>query len=178
MIETARLTLRPFEDADVEEAFQWFGDPTVMRFTPSGPDRSLEQTMARLVSYRTHQARHGFSKWIIVDRSSSRAIGDSGLLVLDEYGWIDLGFRLSRPHWGKGVATEAASAWVRAAFETHHLIEVGAFTHPDNAASLRVLDKLGFRRVRQGTVMGMDSIVFALTPADHRRIAGARATTS
>jgi RimJ/RimL family protein N-acetyltransferase len=43
-------------------------------------------------------------------------IGDSGLLLLKEYGWIDLGFRLAQSHWGKGLATAAALAWVRAAF--------------------------------------------------------------
>jgi ribosomal-protein-alanine N-acetyltransferase len=178
VIETTRLTLRPFEETDVEAAFQWFSDPIVMRFTPSGPDASVEQTRARLLSYRTHQARHGFSKWALVDRSSSRIIGDSGLLVLDEEEWIDLGFRLSRAYWGKGFATEAASAWVRAAFEKHHLPALGAFAHPDNLASLRVLDKLGFRRVRQGTVMGMEAIVFALSAAAFRRGAGARLTTA
>jgi RimJ/RimL family protein N-acetyltransferase len=88
--------------------------------------------------------------------------------VLEEYGWIDLGFRLARPHWGKGFATEAAAGWVRAAFETHHLAGLGAFAHPENAASLRVLEKLGFRRLRQGTVMGMESVIYALAPADVR----------
>jgi RimJ/RimL family protein N-acetyltransferase len=168
MMETARLILRPFEEADVEGAFEWFGDAIVMRFTPSGPDKSVEQTKVRLESYRAHQATHGFSKWVIVDRSSSRPIGDSGLLVLEEYGWTDLGFRLSRPHWGKGFATEAAAAWVRAAFEEHRLRGLGAFAHPDNIASLHVLAKLGFRRMRQGTVMGMESIVYSLAPADVR----------
>lgn len=165
VIETARLTLRPFGKGDETEAFHWFADPAVMRFTPSGPDKSVAATKARLASYRTHQARHGFSKWAIVDRISARRIGDSGLLMLDEYEWIDLGFRLSRSYWGKGFATKAASAWARAAFEKHQLAELGAFAHPDNAASLRVLEKLGFRRVRKGTVMGMESIIFALTSA-------------
>ena len=169
MFETPRLILRPFEEADPEDAFEWFSDPRVMWFTPSGPDRSVEQTEARLAGYQTHQAKHGFSKWLILDRLSSRPIGDSGLLVLDEYGWIDLGFRLSQPFWGKGFATEAASAWVRAAFEEHHLAELGAFAHPDNVASLRVLSKLGFRCVRRGSVMGMESIIFSLSSADFRR---------
>jgi [ribosomal protein S5]-alanine N-acetyltransferase len=67
-IETVRLTLRPFKEDDLREAFSWFGDPLVMRFTPSGPDRDMAQTAARIVIYRRHQAEHGFSKWIILDR--------------------------------------------------------------------------------------------------------------
>jgi len=115
-IETSRLILRPFESSDVEAAFAWFGDPIVMRFTPTGPDTSLDQTKARLTSYQEHQTTHGFSKWIILDRRLGCAIGDSGLLELREYACIDLGFRLVQRYWGKGLATEAASAWVHAAF--------------------------------------------------------------
>jgi len=47
-IETERLILRPFEVSDAEAAFGWLGDPVVMRFTPTGPDVSIEQTRTRL----------------------------------------------------------------------------------------------------------------------------------
>lgn len=91
VIETSRLLLRPFESADMDAAFQWLSDAEVMQYIPGGPDTSLEQTAARIARYRSHQAAHGFGKWIAVDRESRRAIGDSGLLVLQEEGWIDLG---------------------------------------------------------------------------------------
>jgi RimJ/RimL family protein N-acetyltransferase/predicted metal-dependent hydrolase len=162
LIETRRLTLRPFESDDVEAAFAWFGDPNVMRFTPSGPDTSIEQTKARLANYQEHQTEHGFSKWIVLHRHLGRLIGDSGLLVLREYGWIDLGFRLAQPYWGQGLATEAACAWVRAAFNDFHIDRLTAFVHPENVASIRVLEKLGFLAERRDTIMGMNSIVFSL----------------
>lgn len=161
-IETRRLILRPFESADVEAAFGWFGDPVVMRFTVTGPDKSIEQTRTRLTYFEKHQQTHGFSKWVILNAASGVAIGDSGLLVLPECGWIDLGFRLSQPHWGQGLATEAASAWMRAAFDEYHIRRLGAFVHPENVASIRVLEKLGFHAERRDTVMGMESIVFSL----------------
>ena len=161
-IETRRLILRPFEPADVEAAFEWFGDRVVMRFTVTGPDKSIEQTRTRLTYFEKHQQTHGFSKWVILNAASGVAIGDSGLLVLPECGWIDLGFRLSQPHWGQGLATEVASAWVRAAFDEYHIHRLGAFVHPENVASIRVLEKLGFHAERRDTVMGMESIVFSL----------------
>lgn len=163
-IETARLLLRPFTLADAPAAFGWFGDPAVMRFTATGPDTSVEQTQARLDGYQKHQQKHGFSKWLILDAHSGELLGDSGLLVLPEYGWIDLGFRLARRNWGKGLATEAASAWVRAAFDELHLSRLGAFVHVENSASIRVLEKLGFCTERRDKVMGMESIVFSLSP--------------
>jgi ribosomal-protein-alanine N-acetyltransferase len=161
-IETRRLILRPFEPADTEAAFAWFGDPVVMRFTPTGPDKSIEETRKRLSYFENHQQEHGFSKWVVLNKTSGVAIGDSGLLVLPECGWIDLGFRLAQPHWGQGLATEAASAWVRAGFDEYRIHQLAAFVHPKNVASIRVLEKLGFHAERQDTVMGMESIVFSL----------------
>jgi ribosomal-protein-alanine N-acetyltransferase len=142
IIETSRLILRPFESSDAEAAFAWFGDPIVMRFTPAGPDTSLDQTKVRLTSYQEHQTTHGFSKWIILDCRLGCVIGDSGLLELREYGWINLSFRLAQPCWGKGLATEAASAWVHAAFHDLHLDRLTAFVHPRNYPSIRILEKL------------------------------------
>ncbi len=165
-IETRRLILRPFESDDVEAAFAWFGDPIVMRFTPTGPDTSIEQTKARLAHYQEHQTEHGFSRWIVLDRHLGRPIGDSGLLALQEYGWIDLGFRLAQPYRGQGLATEAARAWVRAAFDDFHIDRLIAFVHPENVVSIRVLEKLGFHAERRDTIMGMNAIVFSLGAND------------
>ncbi len=169
-IETSQLILRPFESADAAAGFGWFGNPLVMRFTPTGPDTSIEQTKARLVKYQEHQSAHGFSKWIIVDRRLGCAIGDSGLLVLEEYGRIDLGVRLAQPYWGKGLATEAASVWVRAAFNEFHLDRLTAFVHPENVAAIRVVEKLGFHAERRDTIMGMNSILYSLAANDPRTV--------
>ena len=69
-IETERLILRPFEATDASVAFEWFGDPVVMRVTPTGPDKSIEDTEARLKLFTEHQKAHGFSKWLILTRAS------------------------------------------------------------------------------------------------------------
>jgi RimJ/RimL family protein N-acetyltransferase len=53
-IHTARLVLRPFELSDVEAAFTWFGDPVVMQFTVTGPDKSVEDTRRRLAFFEEH----------------------------------------------------------------------------------------------------------------------------
>jgi hypothetical protein len=76
--------------------------------------------------------------------------------------WVDLGFRFAQEYWGKGVATEVASACVRAAFDELRLSRLGAFVDRENRASVRILEKLGFHAERRETVMGMDSIVFSL----------------
>ncbi len=164
-IETPRTILRPFSAEDAGAAFRWLGDPAVMRFIPSGLDASVEDTKKRIATYREHQAAHGFSRWVIREHASGLLIGDSGLLALEAVGGIDLGFRFAVSHWGKGFATEVAQAWVRAAVEDLGLPRLFAFAHPDNAASLRVLEKVGFRRTGARRVMGMDAVTFEyLTP--------------
>lgn len=165
-IVTDRLNMRPFELTDTEASFAWFGDPIVMRFTPTGPDASVEHTKVRLAKYQEHQATHGFSKWIIMDSSSRASIGDAGLLVLEEYGWIDFGFRLAANYWGKGLATEAGSAWVHAAFGELRLNQLHAIVHPDNATSIRVLTRLGFTTEKRDIIMGMEAMLFSLSARD------------
>jgi len=96
-IETSRLILRPFESSDAEAAFAWFGDPIVMRFTPTGPDTPLDQTKVRLTNYQEHQTTHGFSKWIILDRRLGCAIGDSDCLSCGNTLASTSAFDLSNP---------------------------------------------------------------------------------
>jgi RimJ/RimL family protein N-acetyltransferase len=140
-IETARLILKPFRGEDTGPAFSWFGDPEVMRFMPAGPDASPEQTAGRIDTYIAHQDRHGFSKWIILDRETRTPIGDAGLMVLPGSDDIELGYRLTKSCWGRGLATEAASAWLSHAFDRLGLSTVIAFAHRDHRASLRVMEK-------------------------------------
>jgi RimJ/RimL family protein N-acetyltransferase len=170
-IETLRLCIEPFCSDDVAAAFAWLSDPEVMRFIPTGADRSMGETTKRLARYIEHQTLHGFSKWIIRERASGQAIGDAGLVLLEDVGKIDLGFRFARSYWGRGLATEAASAWVRAAFVDFGLDRLTAFAHPENLASLRVLQKLRFRSMGQDRVMGMESLVFSLSAAEFQLLA-------
>jgi Rhodopirellula transposase DDE domain/Acetyltransferase (GNAT) domain len=64
------------------------------------------------------------------------------------------------------LATEAAVAWVRTAFEKLSITRLGAFVHPENIASIRVLEKVGFHAERQDVVMGIKAIVFSLDAKD------------
>jgi RimJ/RimL family protein N-acetyltransferase len=67
---------------------------------------------------------------------------------------------LSKPWWGQGLATEAAVAWLRYAFEGLGLTEVIAFSHPENRASVRVMEKCGFEFLRQDNIAGMGVVVY------------------
>ena len=162
-IDTDRLRLRPFTTDDLRCAFHWFGDPEVMRYTLNGPDRSMEQTAERIASYQRHESKYGFSRWLVIERASGQPIGDAGLRFMEEYGWVDLGYRLDQSHWGKGLATEAGIAWIQKAFGELKLDRLVGIVHPDNCASTKVLRKLGFLEEGRDVIMGMSCMVFCLT---------------
>jgi RimJ/RimL family protein N-acetyltransferase len=144
MLETTRLTLRPFTLDDVGAMHGVYGDPEVMRHVGDGPVADVAQTEAMLREYIAHQRAHGFSFWAVIERASDTVIGDAGLYLLEGRGPdIELGYTLRRSWWGRGYATEAAQALVRHAFVGLGVDQLVAVADPANPASIRVLEKLG-----------------------------------
>lgn len=160
LLETPRLLLRPFQPADASVAYNWLTDAEIMRYMPTGQDDTMEQVEARLARYIAHQQQHGYSRWLMFDRVSGEPMGDAGLLFMPATGEIELGYRLLKPWWGQGLATEAAVAWLQYAFDHLGLTEVIAFSHPDNYGSVRVMQKTGFRFLRQDQISGMEVVVY------------------
>jgi RimJ/RimL family protein N-acetyltransferase len=160
---TPRLRLRPFALSDVPTVSPWFTDPEIMRYMPTGQDYTLEQVTARVTRYINHQEQHGYSRWMMFDRATGAAVGDAGLLYLPATQEVELGYRLAKPYWGQGYATEAAQAWLHHAFTVLGLNEVIAFSHPDNVASVRVMQKIGMTYLRDDEMHGMRVVVY------HRR---------
>jgi [ribosomal protein S5]-alanine N-acetyltransferase len=162
LLETAHLHLRPFQLADAASAFPWLSDADIMRYMPTGQDDTLEQAEARVTRYIKHQEQHGYSRWLIFERASGEAIGDAGLLYIPATGEIELGYRLTKPWWGKGLATEVAMGWLDYAFGDLGLTEIIAFSHPDNKASVRVMEKCGFTFLRNDQMSGMEVVVYGV----------------
>ena len=158
---TQRTVMRPFEASDAETAFTWFGDREVMRFTSSGSDRSPSGTAQRLFDYIHHQHKYGFSRWIVLDRKYRHPIGDAGLLYLDGSDNVELGFRLIRAEWGRGLATEVASCWLRHGLTRLGLPRIVAIAQPDNARSIGVLQKIGMAFDRHYRLVGTDWVMYA-----------------
>ena len=162
-VETTRTVLRPFTLDDAVESFAWFSDPEVMRYIPHGHDETVEQTTARIERYLEHELRYGFSKWVIADRETGRLIGDSGFYHLPDGKGIELGYRLARRHWGLGLASEVARGWIEVASEFFDDPMIYAFAHPENKASLKVIEKVGFQYLRNETFYGWDVPFYGLS---------------
>ncbi len=158
-MKTTRTYLRPFVPGDIKEAYQWFSNPEVMKYTPTGIDATIKTTEKRIEHYIDHQKEYGFSKYIVIDSTTREAIGDAGVLWSDELKGFELGFRLMQDIWNRGYGTEIASAWVRK-MEDYRVISLLAFTHEKNTASRRVLEKCGFWWRGKQVIMGMESLVY------------------
>jgi ribosomal-protein-alanine N-acetyltransferase len=159
---TASLDLRPFSDSDAAAMHGIYSDPDVMRYVATGPAASLAATERLLHDYAVHQRANGYSFWGVVERSSGDLIGDAGL-YRTPMGEVELGYTLGKAWWGRGYATEAAGAWLEAAFGPLRIAEVIALAEPANVASLRVLEKVGMRRVGERSAFGRPHVVFRVS---------------
>lgn len=138
---TERLTLRPLTWEDRPDLENLDADPKVMRYLdrPRTPEETQERYLAR--TDPTHDAM-GLGYWVGLERG--RFVG-WWLLVPRGPGLAEIGWRLRRPAWGRGLATEGAYAVLRHGFETVGLERVVAETMVVNAASRGVMRKLGMR---------------------------------
>ncbi|GAA2702789.1 GNAT family N-acetyltransferase [Micromonospora olivasterospora] len=152
LLETDRLRLRRFAPTDADALVELDSDPAVMRFLTGGRPTPAEavrdEVLPRLLSgYDRHP---GLGRWAAVDRAGGDFVGWFALdAPADGDGTqAELGYRLRRAAWGRGLATEGSVALVRYAFATLGLRRVWAETMAANAASRRVMEKAGLRNVR------------------------------
>lgn len=142
---TARLRLRPLGAEDVDALSSVYLHPDVARWI--GPHTRAD--VVREIELQVeHQSSLGWSLWAVEERDSGTVIGDCGLQPLEHRGpEVELGYDFHPRAWGRGLATEAASAVMSQAFGELELERVVAVVKPDHSASQRVLEKVGFRSV-------------------------------
>ncbi|MCP5055639.1 MAG: GNAT family N-acetyltransferase [bacterium] len=146
-IETLQLELRAYRPSDAEPLFQIQRDPDAMRYTWCAP--SLAEAQQRLEAYAAGFAKDGFAPWTALSRQEDRVVGWGGLNrdPMDP-GWgVEVSYFVAPHAWGKGYASEIVAASLALAFGELGLPMVDAFAMPANHASLRVLEKAGFRLV-------------------------------
>lgn len=147
-LETERLILRPWRAEDREPFAAMNADPRVMAHFPSTLARA--ESDAAVDRYEAHFAEHGHGWFATELRGVAPFIGYVGLAAprfeAHFTPCVEIGWRIAAEHWGRGYATEGARACLDFGFETLGLAEIVSFTAVDNAASRRVMEKLGMRR--------------------------------
>ncbi|MGZ4276047.1 MAG: GNAT family N-acetyltransferase [Solirubrobacteraceae bacterium] len=150
-VETERLVLRRFVPADADAFAAVNADPEVMRHIGDGAPLSRAQSDELLVRIAGHWRSHRFGLWCVAERDAlERCLGFAGLAVpafLPEVlPAVEVGWRLAREAWGRGIATEAARAALAEAFGPLGLASVISIVAEGNDRSVRVAEKLGMRR--------------------------------
>ena len=164
-IETARLRLRPFADADVSEWTRLiYADADVTRFLPGTNATPHERTQRMYHHFTEHWRRHGYGEWAVTDLESGAFLGQCGLNHIDDINETEVDYALAKHAWGRGLASEAASAAVQYGFETAGLTRLIGFVMPDHVASRRVLERLGFVYECDTHFWGVDLVRYGLTP--------------
>jgi len=107
--------------------------------------------------------KHSIGGWVITDKVSGRLIGSCEIEYLDDTDEYELGYALGKTHWGKGIATETARAAVRFGFEQANLNRIIAVVVPDNTASWKVLEHIGFVFEKKVNYYDLDVVYYAIT---------------
>jgi len=143
-IETERLVLRRWSEADIEDLAQLYSHPAVAAWLGPLAAADAERKVAR---YERHWDADGFGRFAVADRMTGALVGVVGVMrqpdweetpEKDEVGWT-----VAAGRWGEGLATEAATAAIVDAFGRVGLQRVLGWTTPDNLASRRVMEKCG-----------------------------------
>ncbi len=147
MLDTPRLLLRRWREADLAPFAALNADPRVMEHFPATLERTESDALVERIEAGFE--RRGFGLWAVELRETGGLLGFTGLSVPSfEAAFtpcVEVGWRLSADHWGRGFATEAANAAIRFGFEQLGLQEIVSFTVPANVRSRRVMEKLGMR---------------------------------
>lgn len=145
---TQRLVLRQLTMEDAEAVYQYLSDEDVIRYLEGNTD-NLEEAQGYVGWCNSTYDAHTDIRWGITLKESGTLIGDCGFGHIQEPKCpTELGYMLAKEHWGHGYMTEALEAILQYGFRALQLHRIQAWTHPDNKASARVLQKQGF--VREG----------------------------
>jgi RimJ/RimL family protein N-acetyltransferase len=146
-LQTDRLTLRRWRDADRDAFARMNADPRVMEFFPACLTRVESHAMIDRIE--KHFDTHGFGLWAAEVRATGELAGFVGLAIPGFEAFftpcVEIGWRLGPAYWNQGLATEGARAVLDLAFGTLGLAEVVSFTTRGNLRSRRVMEKLGMR---------------------------------
>lgn len=151
-LSTSRLLLRQWRDSDLDAFAAINADPEVRAHFPGLLSR--DESAAELARAAAHIETHGWGFFAVERRADAACIGMCGLKwVSFEAAFtpaVEIGWRLARPAWGQGLASEAAHACVRLGFAELGLDEIVSFTVPGNLRSQAVMRRIGMQRDTDG----------------------------
>jgi ribosomal-protein-alanine N-acetyltransferase len=154
--------MRAFKPEDAEGLHAILGDPEVIRYFPFKHTPTLEQTQRMVQHQIQHWQERNYGWWALENPINATLIGWCGLEYLPELGETEVGYLLRHDYWGRGIATVSAQEALHFAFENVLLDHIIALVHPENKASVHVLEKLGMQFLQQVNLWEMDMLKYSI----------------
>lgn len=152
VLETERLNLRQLNAGDAAFIVELLNDPSFLRYIGDRGVRTVEEAVRYILEGPVQSyARHGFGLWLVELKDAQTPTGICGLLKRDALPDADIGYAFLPQFRARGYAYESAAAVMSYAAGALGLRRVLAITNPDNAGSIKVLEKIGLkfdRRIR------------------------------
>jgi RimJ/RimL family protein N-acetyltransferase len=143
---TERLALRRFTPGDLDLLDRMNSDAEVMRYVGGVKDRAKTEEMLKTRILAYYEQHPGLGVWATLERASGTCVGMHLLNHIQGEEFIQVGYVLLRPYWGRGYATEMSIALLRYGFERMRIAQIVGITDLPNLASQRVLLKAGLHR--------------------------------
>lgn len=162
-LETERLLLRQWREADINPFAEHHADVEMVRYTGGSCDR--DDAWRRLATVVGHWTLRGYGMWVAERKDSGEFAGSVGLWYPEGWPELEIGWWLLRRHQGLGFATEAALRSRLYVYEVLQAKTVVSYIHPDNEHSKRVAERTGARFEKTIELRGSSACVYRHPPA-------------
>src|SRR5260221_2259397 len=146
LLEGRRVLLRPLSGADAAGLHQAYGDPEAMRFWDFPASADVAETAQR-IGWSLQSSARFHACWSVVLRDDARVVGMVNYHHREPWNRrLEVGYILARAYWGRGLMSDAMRTFLAHCFGALDSHRIEATIEPDNLASIRLAERLGFRR--------------------------------
>ncbi len=146
LLEGRRVLLRPLSGADAAGLHQAYGDPEAMRFWDFPASADVAETAQR-IGWSLQSSARFHACWSVVLRDDARVVGMVNYHHREPWNRrLEVGYILARAYWGRGLMGDAMRTFLAYCFGALDSHRIEATIEPDNLASIRLAERLGFRR--------------------------------
>ncbi|ARV59456.1 GNAT family N-acetyltransferase [Nostocales cyanobacterium HT-58-2] len=165
-LETQRLILRGFREEDLDAYAKMHSDPEVTHYIGEGKTLSRSESWRNMAMIVGHWQLRGYGLWAVEERCSGEMIGRIGCWQPEGWPEFEIGWMLQRAYWGRGFATEGAKAAMDYAFDELQQSYVISVIRPENAASIRVAQKIGEKLQGKTELFGSEAVIYGISRED------------
>ncbi|MGH2564657.1 MAG: GNAT family N-acetyltransferase [Ginsengibacter sp.] len=163
IFQTPRLLLKQFTQENAPLIYKLNSDRDIVKYVHEPVLENEVQAKKILTDYILPQYKLNLGRWAIHTKAGNEFIGWCGLKYIKETGIIDLGYRLLKSAWGKGYATEAAQYTLDYGLRDLKIEVITGMAHVENIASLKVLEKIGMKFIKEDISDGQPVKVYTIS---------------